>query len=364
MLCAQQQPITPADEPTVKVVSKVRPTVVNIYTESLIPEQVDNPADDFFEQFFGGGYVPRGGRIIEHPVQNLGSGMLVSPDGYIVTNQHVLERAKKYKIKVTLDDGSDYEAKLIHEDLELDLALIRIQRPKPFPYFDVNNLSPNLLGETVIAIGNPIGYESSVSRGILSARNRTLVVDSFRMEGLLQVDAAINPGNSGGPLVDISGNLVGLNTAKMTSAQSVMVENIGFAIPGNRVKAWVLDQVAIAKGIKPAPPEVPLADVLRKRFGFQVQTLTPQLADPLGMSDVQGLLIGGVDPDSPADEVGVKEGMVITYVGGVRTRTLDDLPRELVRVKKDDAIRFYLVIVTQWGQHIVRRSVPVDLKAR
>lgn len=356
--------LSPADEPTVKVVAKVRPSIVNIYTESVIEQAVHSPMDNFFEQFFGGGYIPRGGRLMQHPVTNLGSGMLVDPSGYVVTNQHVLERAKKFKIKVTLDDGTDYEAQVIREDLELDLALIKITREKPFPAFDLKNLSPNLLGETVIAIGNPVGYESSVSQGILSARNRSIVVDGFRMEGLLQVDAAINPGNSGGPLVDIAGNLVGLNSAKMATTQSVMVENIGFAIPGDRVKAWVEDAVAIAKGQKPAPPEEPLANILRKRFGFQLQELTPKLATSLGLEEVQGILISGVDDGSPASDIGAQSGMVITYIGGVRTRTIDDLPRELVRVKKEDTVRFQIILTTDWGGRTIRRSVGADIKAR
>ena len=153
--------LSPQEEPIVKAVDKVRPAVVNINTERIITQEVRDPRDIFFERYFGGG-VSRGNRILETPVQNLGSGAIISPDGYIVTNQHVVDKTAKLKIKVTLADGTDTEATLLRDDDLLDLALIKIEAPTPLPYLNLEKLSPNLLGQTVLVLGNPVGYESSV----------------------------------------------------------------------------------------------------------------------------------------------------------------------------------------------------------
>jgi serine protease Do len=354
---------SPAEEPAVRAVQKVLPAVVNIYTERTVTVAVRDPLDEFYERFFGGAVV-RGNRLIRQPVRNLGSGLLVSASGYIVTNQHVVERAADVKIQVTLSDGKDYEAKLVRADEDLDLALIRIVRKEPFPFLDLSKLSPNLLGQSVLAIGNPIGYESSVSRGILSAKERTLTFEGISMEGLLQTDAAINPGNSGGPLVDLEGNLVGINSAKMAYSRNVTVENIGFAIPGDRVKAFVEESIAIAEGRRPAPPEVSLPDVLRKRFGLDVQDLTPALARNFGYPRTQGLLVSGVEAGSPAAEAGIEPGMVVVAVGSQSVRTVADLPRMLVRVKTGETVRFTLVVPTRQGNFMVQRVGSVQLPAR
>ena len=243
--------VAPHEEPIVQAVEKVRPAVVNINTERIVTQEVRDPRDVFFERYFGGG-VTRGNRILATPIKNLGSGAIVSPNGYIITNQHVVERAAKLKIMVTLADGKDTEAVLLRDDDLLDLALIKIESPEPLPYLSLEKLSPNLLGQTVLVLGNPVGYESSVSAGILSAKDRTLTIGDLTMEGLLQTDAAINPGNSGGPLVDVEGNLVGLSSAKMSIAQNLPVESIGFAIPAERVKQWVGEAIAVVEGrIKP-----------------------------------------------------------------------------------------------------------------
>lgn len=359
----QLQAIAPADEPVVQVVSKVKPTVVNIFTERMVQMEVRDSVDEFYENFFGGGFS-RGNRIIRKPVKNLGSGLLVGANGYIVTNHHVVERASDLKIKVTLDDGKEYEAKLLRDDPDLDLSLIKIERPQPFPYNDLAHISPNLLGETVIAIGNPVGYQSSVSQGILSAKDRSITVNNMTIDGLLQTDAAINPGNSGGPLVDINGNLVGINNAKMDVAQNIKVENIGFAIPADRVKTFVENAIAITEGRKPAPPEVSLKDVLANRFGIHVENLTQELASTRGYIESQGLLITEVNKPSEAAEIGVEKNMLIIGVGTTRTREIEDLPRELAHVKKDDPVRLTVLMQVRRGNTLIQRAVPVVLKAR
>jgi serine protease Do len=314
--------------------------------------------DAFFEQFYG---FSRGGRIVQVPVRSLGSGLLIDPKGYIITNQHVVARAKEAKIKVTLADGSDYEAKLLREDEDLDLALIRIQRNEPFPALDITRLSPNLLGQTVIAIGNPVGYESSVSKGILSAKDRTLTIGDVTYDSLLQTDAAINPGNSGGPLVDISGKLVGINSAKLSRAG---VDNIGFAIPGERVRAFAEDAVAIAEGRKPAPPPVSLTKIIQDRLGMSLQELDADLAETFNFRPGSGLIVVRVEPGGPADQAGIQRGMLVTGIGPHRVRTVDDLPRNLQRLKAGEQVKVTLTLLIRNSNFIASRSAVVNLTAR
>jgi serine protease Do len=351
--------ITPEEEPIVKVVAQARPTVVNIYTETLQQQAVVDPFDAFFDRFYGGG-VYRGGRIVQVPVRSLGSGVIVSADGYIVTNEHVIARAANTKINVTLHDGTTYEAVALREDPDLDLALIKIKSDKPLPLLDINKISPNLLGQTVIAIGNPIGYESSVSTGILSAINRTLTIDGTNYDSLLQTDAAINPGNSGGPLVDISGKFVGLNMAKAAAG----AENIGFAIPGERVSVFVKNAIDITEGRKAAPPEVALDKLLNENYGLNVQELDANLAESFGFPLGSGLLISFVREGSAADTVGVRKGMILTGIGPYRIRSLADLPRQLGKLKKNEKVRFALAFNEKRGNVLLRRSVAVDLVAK
>jgi serine protease Do len=355
---AQPAPASPENEPVVQVVKNVLPTVVNIYTEVLENRRLVDPMDAFFEQFYG---FSRGGRIVQVPVRSLGSGLLIDPKGYIITNQHVVARAKEAKIKVTLADGSDYEAKLLREDEDLDLALIRIQRKEPFPALDITRLSPNLLGQTVIAIGNPVGYESSVSKGILSAKDRTLTIGDVTYDSLLQTDAAINPGNSGGPLVDISGKLVGINSAKLSRAG---VDNIGFAIPGERVRAFAEDAVAIAEGRKPAPPPISLTKIIQDRLGMSLQELDADLAETFNFRPGSGLIVVRVEPGGPADQAGIQRGMLVTGIGPHRVRTVDDLPRTLQRLKAGEQVKVTLTLLIRNSNFIASRSAVVNLTAR
>jgi serine protease Do len=228
----------PASEPAVNAIKAVLPAVVNINTERLVRRQLRLPEDDFFDQFFDGPSQPS--IEIHQRVKSLGSGFLVDASGLIVTNQHVVQRAQDLKIKVTLNDGRSYSARYVAGDSASDLALIRIEDGGTFPYIDLNNLSPNILGETVLVLGNPLGYGSSVSRGILSATNRTITVNGTEYRNMLQTDAAINPGNSGGPIIGLSGSLVGLSSVKMAfTSQGIPTQGLGFAIPGDAVRAKV-----------------------------------------------------------------------------------------------------------------------------
>src|SRR5215210_5380350 len=206
------------------------PAVVNINTERVVKRTIRDPYDDFFNNFFGGPTRPM--RQIRQKVQSLGSGFIVDPAGYIVTNEHVVERAADLKISVTTPDGKTYDAKYITGTAESDLALIKIESKELLPFIDLNNLSPNLLAETVLVLGNPLGYGSSVARGVLSAKNRTISIDEVEYKNLIQTDAAINPGNSGGPVIDLAGRLVGVSSVKLAfTPQGVPTQGLGFAIP-------------------------------------------------------------------------------------------------------------------------------------
>ncbi|MDD5260517.1 MAG: trypsin-like peptidase domain-containing protein [Methylacidiphilales bacterium] len=356
---ASAQTVSPENEPVVQVVKKVRPAVVNIYTETVETRIQQDPSDLFFERFFGNSYIQHG-QITQVPVRSLGSGVLVSSAGYIVTNEHVAGRASQEKIKVTLADKKTYDAKLIRSDSDLDLALIKIESKDPLPMLDLVKLSPNLLGQTVIAIGNPIGFESSVSQGILSATNRNITVDGVAYDALLQTDAAINPGNSGGPLVDILGQFVGLNTAKVGKG----AENIGFAIPAERVAVFVRDSIDIAEGRKKEPPKASLLDLLKTKFGMTVQEMDQPLAESFGYTAGTGLLVSHVEPGSPAEQVGIQKGMLLRGVGPYRVRTEAELPHELQRLKKGESARVTVSFYRQAGNRYVLLTSSVQMQAR
>lgn len=347
--------MTPAEEPTVKAVQKTLPSVVNIQTERLVERRVASDVDLFMRRYW----------VMKQPVYSLGSGLLISPDGYIVTNHHVVEMAEGLKIRVSFFNGSNYEAKFITSDPDKDLALIKIEETKELPGFDLKTLSPNLLGQTVIAVGNPVGYENSVSQGILSATNRRLSTENGEMTGLLQTDAAINPGNSGGPLVDITGNLVGINTAKFSGNA---VEGIGFAIPASVVVEWASDAIAVAKGQKSAPEPV-LLDVLRQRFGLVLHELTAKSAQAHGYRINGGMLINGVESGSPADRAGLVKGMVIlgvSFNGSVVHPVLNEesLPRDIQRIKPGQKVSFTVVAILTNGIYRQQRGGLIVLEAR
>src|SRR3954452_19846364 len=242
-LCAQTDP---ASEPAVLAVAKVLPAVVNINTERVVRRRVRDPFEDFAAQYFGN-YRSQP-REIRQTLQSLGSGFIVDPAGYMVTNEHVVQRAADLKIEVTMNDGKVYNARYITGDEKKDLAFIKIEAKADFPFIDLNNISPNLLGQTVLVVGNALGYGSSISRGILSGTKRDITVDEMEYKNLLQTDAAINPGNSGGPVVDLSARLVGISSAKMAfTPQGVPTQGLGFAIPAETVRTSVTQFKEIAK---------------------------------------------------------------------------------------------------------------------
>jgi serine protease Do len=352
----------PASEPSVKAVAKAMPAVVNINTERVVQRAVRDPYDDVFNQFFGG--PMRRPRVLSQKVQSLGSGFIVDPSGYIVTNEHVVERAAELKISVTTNDGKTYSARYITGTPESDLAFLKIDSKEPLPFVNLGDLSPNLLGQTVLVLGNPLGYGSSVARGILSAKNRTVAINEMEYKSLIQTDAAINPGNSGGPIVDLGGKLVGVSSVKMSfTPQGVPTQGLGFAIPAEIVREKVEEFKKIASGQKVAKP-AETKSAARKFFGLHLQDLTPALSETLGYEPGSGVLIADVDPKSPADAAGMKQGLVIHQLGRypvASTKQIEDL---LAPVDTGSVVDFTVsVLRTVRGQN-VRQLLTVALTAK
>ncbi len=355
----------PASEPTVLAVAKVLPAVVNINTERVVRRRVRDPFEDFAAQYFGN-YRSRP-REIRQTLQSLGSGFIVDPAGYIITNQHVVERAADLKIEVTLSDGKTVNARYIAGDEKRDLAFIKIDAPEPLPFIDLNNPSPNLLGQSVIVVGNALGYSSSISRGVLSGVKRDITIGEFEYKNLLQTDAAINPGNSGGPLIDLSARLVGVSSAKMAfTPQGVPAQGLGFAIPAETVRDAVVEFKRIAEN-QPASQATPADDALgpsnaERLFGMQLQELTPVLVDALGLTPGKGVLISAVEGGSPAEEVGIERGLVIYRVGKYDVRSVGQVEKLLARAQTGTPVDFTVGIVRNGGQS--PRVARVTLTAR
>ncbi len=269
------------------------PAVVHIYTTQEVKKRRHPLLDDpVFRHFFG--ERPDG-----PPQQNLGlgSGVLVSSNGYILTNFHVVEAAKD--IQVSLNDGHTYKAKVIGSDPESDLAVLQIKADK-LPAITFGQMENLRVGDVVLAIGNPFGVGQTVTMGIVSALGRShLGINTF--ENFIQTDAAINPGNSGGALIDVDGNLVGINTAIYSRTGGSL--GIGFAIPVSSAKN-IMEQI-IQHGA-----------VTRGWIGVEAQEITPELAESFGLPDNEGALIAGVVRGSPADAAGIRPGDVLLTVGG------------------------------------------------
>jgi serine protease Do len=355
----------PAAEPAVLAVAKVLPTVVNINTERVVRRTVRDPFEDVYAQFFGYNRVRP--RQIRQTLQSLGSGFIIDPAGYIVTNKHVVERAADLKIHATTNDGKTYNAHYIAGDDNTDLAFIKIDAQTAFPFINLDNISPNLLGQTVIVVGNAVGYGSSISRGVLSAVKRNITVDETEYKDLVQTDAAINPGNSGGPVIDISGRLVGIASAKMAfTPQGVPTQGLGFAIPAQVVRDSVnrFKKTARIQPTTKSPPVTSETSVSRaeKLFGMQLQDLSQELGDALGYARARGVLITAVEPGSPADEAGIERGLVIYGMGKSEVSSVKQV-EELLRATDSGAdVEFTVGVIRANGQN--RQVANVSLKAR
>ena len=352
----------PASEPAVLAVSKAMPAVVNVSAEGIIRRAYRDPSEEFFNQFFGG-QIRR--RELQQKVQSLGSGFIVDPTGYIVTNQHVVERAEELKIHVTTPDGKTYLARYITGDADADLALLKIESKTPLPFISLKDASPNLLGQTVLVVGNPLGYGHSVARGIVSATNRSLTVDKMEFKNLIQTDAAINPGNSGGPLIDLGGKLVGVASAKMAfTPQGVPTQGIGFAIPAATVAAKVEDFKRNARNVAQGGGDVDLASLARRMLGISLQPLTPDLCNALGVPEGAGVLISDVEPGGPAQGTGLQRGQVIYRVGRYEVNSPGDIELLLRKAQKGTQVDLGIGVIRKVGGRVLQQIETASLTAR
>lgn len=290
---------------------KVRPGVVNIQVVKKVknvgfgfrnfgsPFGDKNPFGDFFGPFFEGN--PPGG----FEQRGVGSGFVMNREGYILTNNHVVEDADQIKVK--LANGKEYEGKVVGRDSKTDLALIRIKAFSDLQPLNLGNSDDLKVGSWVVAVGSPFGLEQTVTAGIVSAKGR--VIGSGPYDNFIQTDASINPGNSGGPLINMRGEVVGINTAIIASGQG-----IGFAIPIN-----------MAKEIAPQLREK--GHVTRGWLGVSIQEVTPELAKSLGLKEKKGALVAQVVSDSPAEKAGIEQGDIILEFDGKEVAGSKDLPR-------------------------------------
>src|SRR6266436_6089282 len=276
------------------VVKRVAPAVVNVYAARVVESRLPMFDDPIFRRFFGGG-SPR-----EQVQRSLGSGVIVDPAGLVVTNFHVIENADQ--IKVSLADKREFEADIVLKDQHSDLAVLRLKDTRErFAAIDLGDSDALAVGDIVLALGNPFGVGQTVTHGIVSAVARTQVgITDYQF--FIQTDAAINPGNSGGALVDLSGRLVGINTAIFS--RSGGSQGIGFAIPANMVRVVV----ASAEGGSGA--------VKRPWLGAKLQAVTPDIAYSLGLARPAGALVASIVPDGPAAKAGLKPGDLIVSIDG------------------------------------------------
>ena len=275
---------------------KAVPAVVHIFTSQEV-KGARHPFinDPIFRHFFGDRFGEQSQRR-----SGLGSGVVVSPEGYILTNFHVVDGADE--IEVAHNDGRKYKARVVGTDPESDLAVLRIPADHKLPVIAFGSSDALRVGDVVLAIGNPFGVGQTVTSGIVSALGRShLGINTF--ENFIQTDAAINPGNSGGALVDVNGNLVGINTAIYSQSGGSM--GIGFAIPVSLAKN-VMEQI------------IKTGTVTRGWIGVEVQDMTPELAESFGVKPDQGALIAGVMRGGPADQAGIRPGDVLIAVAGKR----------------------------------------------
>ena len=312
----------------VNLAKKVKPLVVNISTTQVSegrgsPQEFgspfgggeEDPFNDFWRRFFGNPQ-PRG----PQRQRSLGSGFIIDGDGSILTNNHVVENASKIVVKLSNDQ--EYEAKVIGRDQKTDIAIIKINATTSLPVAGLGDSDQLEVGEWVVAIGNPFGLDSTVTSGIVSAKGRHIGQGPY--DNFIQTDASINPGNSGGPLINLRGEVIGINTAIFSRTGGNI--GIGFAIPINLVKE-LLPQLR-GKG-----------KVTRGYLGVLIQKVTPEIGESLGMEKSYGALVANVSKDGPADKAGVKVGDVIVEFDGKEVKDSGDLPIIVARTPVDKKVR-------------------------
>ena len=332
----------------VELAKKEKQAVVNISTTQIdnvysfhpwdLKKKNQIPFRDFLKKFFED--MPN--RNFNR--QSLGSGFIISTDGYILTNNHVVENAAK--IKVTLSDETEFEAKIVGRDPKTDIALIKIPTTRKLPLAYLGNSDKLEVGEWVIAIGNPFGLAHTVTAGIVSAKGRVIGIGNY--DDFIQTDASINPGNSGGPLFNLNGEVVGINTAIVASGQG-----IGFATPVNIAKE-------ILKSLKEE------GKVTRGWLGVSIQPIDYTIAKTFKLKDTSGALVGDVMADTPAEKAGIRRGDVIINFNGKKIVSYHDLPRMVGNTKvgktvdvtlvREGNLRIFKVKIAELKDNIIMRS--------
>jgi len=292
------------------LVEVLQPSVVNISTTSVVRQKSpfqrqpnspfggNDPFEDFFKKFFGGDSPQK-----EFKRRGLGSGFIMSKDGYVVTNNHVIDKATD--IEVILQNGDKYEAKIIGKDPKTDLAVLKFEPDQEVQAVNFGDSAHLRIGDWVIAIGNPFGLGYTVTAGIVSAKGRSLGLGAY--DDFIQTDASLNPGNSGGPLFNLKGDVVGVNTAIVARGQG-----IGFAIPIDMAE-FVIEQLK-SNG-----------KVVRGWLGVYVQKVTPEIASSFGLKEEEGALVSDLAPDSPAEKAGIIRGDIIVEYDGQKVDDVSDL---------------------------------------
>jgi serine protease Do len=351
----------PAPTSFADLVAKLLPAVVNISTsETIAPDKTSkndaapspqaerderksppnavpgpgkkSPFDDFFKDFFD----QEGKRPMPRHAISLGSGFIIDPSGLVVTNDHVIKGADT--ITVTLQDGTNYTAKLVGKDVKTDLALLRIKSKKPLPSVSFGNSDLTRVGDWVLAIGNPFGLGGSVTAGILSARAREINAGPY--DDFLQTDAAINRGNSGGPMFNMQGQVIGINTAIYSPSGGSI--GIGFAIPSNLAKP-IIDQLH------------KYGHARRGWIGVHIQSVDTDVADALGLPKPEGALVASVQPKGPAQVGGLKPGDVVLSYDGKPVPDMHQLPRMVAETPIDKLVK----VVVWRGRKRVTLAIKV-----
>ncbi|MEA3369581.1 MAG: DegQ family serine endoprotease [Candidatus Ratteibacteria bacterium] len=328
------------EESFIQIAEEVKPAVVNISTVQVIKGRrmfrgsendffKGSPFEDFFKDFFEFPRQPERG----WKQKSLGSGIIIDKDGYILTNNHVVARAEE--IKVVLVKNEEYDAKIIGRDPKTDLAVIKIESNKALPVAALGDSDNLRVGQWAIAIGNPFGLNRTVTVGVISATGRAeLGIATY--ENYIQTDASINRGNSGGPLLNIHGEVIGVNTAIVGGATG-----IGFAIPVNMAKEILGDLIDKGK-------------VVRGWLGVIIQSITPDLKESFGLETEEGALVSDVLKDSPAEKAGIKRGDVIVTFGGQKVEDVRELQRTAAKAKVNEIIRL----------EIIRNKKPLSLEVK
>jgi len=323
-------------------IEKVKPAVVSV---NVIRTEVvqTSPFNSFFFDFYRG-FLPR---TYKREVQNLGSGVIISEDGYAITNSHVVQNATE--IKIFLSDGRSFEAELIGSDVVNDIAVVKLKDIETeLPHAYLGDSDGIIIGEWTIALGNPFGYlikdsEPTVTVGVVSAMNRNFRSNEDRMyKKMIQTDAAINPGNSGGPLVNINGEIIGINTFIFSKSGGSL--GMGFAIPSNRVNN-IVQEIIKYGGIRPI------------WFGFKVQDITPSLASSLVLDSSDGVIVSYIDDNGPAEEAGLKRGDIIKSIDEQNIKDVNDAEIAVSDLRIGEVIELEII---RDGKEITKELTPQE----